>query len=146
PQVHDDIDDRTPAASHQFRLRRRRKLKVHAANRAFLLVEADIRLGDRGFETMCLELVLTEGPGRESAIVVPAFKGNDERALERGLGKDHRQQLLRAVVRCLADAGMKVIGLDVSNNRSMVWRRKGTVKSPLKATKVVVWGAPVLGN
>src|SRR5260221_9341617 len=98
PQVHDDVEDGAAAAACRLGLCSRRKLKVHCANGALLPVETDVRLRDLRLEAMSRELVLTERAGEEPAAVVPAFEVDDERSLERGFRKDHRRQILRALV------------------------------------------------
>ncbi len=77
-KVDDDVQDGASAASHHLRLRSRRKLKVHSANRALLLVETNVRLGNRRLEAVRRKLMLTEGAGEEPAAVVTTFKVDNE--------------------------------------------------------------------
>jgi hypothetical protein len=65
-QVHNNIKDGTTSAAYEFCLRRWRKLEMHAPQRAFLVVEGDIGLGNDWFQAVRFELMLTEG-SREKA-------------------------------------------------------------------------------
>src|SRR5271155_3342528 len=65
-QVHYDIEDRAKSAAYELCLSRGWKLKMHTSQRAFLVVEGDIGLGNNRFQAMRFELVLTEG-SREKA-------------------------------------------------------------------------------
>ena len=51
-EVHDDVEDGSPGAPHELGLGRGRELKVHPAQRALLLIECDVGLGDQRLEPM----------------------------------------------------------------------------------------------
>src|SRR5438094_2348400 len=89
PQVHDDVEDRPAGGPDELRLRVRRILEVHAAQRALPLVERDVRLRDDGLEAVGGELLLTEGAREEAAVVLAPLHVDDEGALQPGLGEDH---------------------------------------------------------
>jgi hypothetical protein len=62
---------------------------VHAAQRAFLVVKGDVRLRDHGVEPVCLELLLTEGPCKEPAIIFSAINFNYKRTFEFRFSENH---------------------------------------------------------
>src|SRR2546426_5704116 len=51
-QVHDDVEDGSPGAPHELGFGCRRKLEVHPAHRALLLVEGDVGLRAERLEPM----------------------------------------------------------------------------------------------
>ena len=88
-QVHDDIEDGTARGAYEFRLGGRRKLKMHASQRSFLLAESNIGLGDDGLQPMRRKFMLTERAGEKAPRIPAPLDIDHERALELRLGKDH---------------------------------------------------------
>ena len=88
-QVDDDVEDRTPRASDELGLGRRRVLKVHAPQRSLGLVESNVGLRDDRLQSVIGELLLAERAREETAIVLAALDVDDEGALELGFGEDH---------------------------------------------------------
>ena len=80
PQVDDDVDDRAARAADDLRLRLRRKLEVHAAQRARDVVEGDVRLRDHGLQAVVGELVLAERAREEAARVLAPLEVDHEGA------------------------------------------------------------------
>ena len=74
-QVDDDVDDRAARGAHELRLRRGRELEVHPAQRALVLVERGVGLGDHGLEPVLLELVLAERAREVAAVVRRGARG-----------------------------------------------------------------------
>src|ERR1700722_4699444 len=90
-KVHDDIEDRTSCAAHQFRLRRGRKLEMHAAHGALYAIESDVGLSDEGLQAMRLELMLAKTPCEESSGIFATLDIDYECTLQLGLSKDHEK-------------------------------------------------------
>src|SRR6202521_3186575 len=88
-QVHDDIQDSATSAAHEFCLRRRWKLEMHAAQRALLVVEGDIDLGNAWIQAICFELILTEGAREEASRVLAPLDIDHKCALQLCLREDH---------------------------------------------------------
>ena len=82
PQVDDDVEDRAPRGAHQLGFGRGRKLEVHPAQRALLVIEGDVGLCDHRLQPVLLELVLTEGAGEKPARILAALDVDDERAFQ----------------------------------------------------------------
>jgi hypothetical protein len=64
---------------------------MHAAKRAFLMIERYIGLSDYRLQSVCLELMLTEGAGEVTARVFPPLNVYCESTFQLGFCKDHRK-------------------------------------------------------
>src|SRR6185437_7453880 len=89
PQVHDDIENGAPGAAHKLSLSRRRKLKVHAPQGPFFVVESDVGLGDGWLQSVGLKFLLAEGPREKAASILFAVQVNCVSALQLGFSKNH---------------------------------------------------------
>ena len=87
--VLDHIDDRASCAPDELRLRRGRKLEVHAAERALPHVERDAALHEGWIKTACLEFTPTPGAGKKTAFILQPFGTDQKRSGESGFLKDH---------------------------------------------------------
>ena len=61
---------------------------MHAAERAFALVESNVALHDAGIEAVRFEFMLTKGACKKTALVFPALGFQNERALQLCVRKD----------------------------------------------------------
>src|SRR5262245_55327137 len=66
-QIHDDVENRTPCATHQVCLPRWRELEMHSAQRALLKVVGNICLRDERLEPLSGEFFLTEGASKKAS-------------------------------------------------------------------------------
>src|SRR5437899_10941058 len=70
---------------------------MRTTQRALLLVEGDVGLGDERLEPVHRELSLAEDPGEQAPVVFAAIHVEDEGALELRLDEDHDMTLRQEV-------------------------------------------------
>jgi hypothetical protein len=87
-EIHDNVQNCTASAAHQFGFSRRRVLEMQAAQRPFPKRRRNIDLRNYRFQTVRLEFILAKGPRKKASLVLSALQIDDECAFELGFGEN----------------------------------------------------------
>ena len=88
-KVHNDVDNRPARAPYKFRLGRRRKLEVHASQRASPAVRRDVRLRDDRLQAVSRKLLLAESAREKPSVILVPLQFDDVGAIQFRFHKDH---------------------------------------------------------